>query len=244
MMFKTFVDVRVAFATLLVACVGDNSIIDPGDAQSDALLGNDASDSGVMADAGGDSGGEGGVDGSDGAPPQPYRRVFITSTTHESNFGGLAAGDAICASAASAAKLGGNWAAWLSTTTTSAASRLEHATVPYQLLDGTEIAANWTALTFGTLSAPINMDEYEKAVPMVYFTSGFAWTGTSSDGTTNTSWTDSTCSDWAFVSAGGDSQHIGACGGDSTGTSPNWTAYSCYCATAVTLSLYCIEQHP
>jgi hypothetical protein len=113
--------------------------------------------------------------------------------------------------------------------------------VPYLLLDGTQIATNWTALTFGTLSTSINMDEFEKAVPLVYYTSGFAWTGTNSDGTTNTSYTDSTCSDWTFASTLDDSQHEGACGVDNQ-TNSNWTAYASYCETAATLSFYCIEQ--
>jgi len=237
------------FFLMLVGCsgtdgtlVGDSGAPDVGNGDASA---DDVADV-VVPDAEGgfsdaaDSGMDAG-DGYDGYTLPSYRRVFITSKTYTSNFGGLSVADKACNDAATSAGLGGNWAAWLSTKATSAASRLEHATVPYQLLDGTVIATNWTALTFGTLSTAINMNEYEKAVPMVYYTSGFAWTGTNSDGTTNTAYTDSTCSDWAFVSTGDDSQHVGACGIDNQ-TNYNWTAYASYCEMAATLSFYCIEQ--
>jgi hypothetical protein len=239
--------VGACFMLGLTGCSADTFTgSDGGDAadQSDAheeslVVGLDGGD-GASADTGG-SGDVVSGDGYDGHTLPPYRRVFITSKTFSSNFGGLSVADKACSDAAKSASLGGNWAAWLSTKATSAASRLEHATVPYQLLDGTQIATNWTALTFGSLSASINMDEHEKAVPLVYYTSGFAWTGTNADGTTNTAYTDSTCSDWTYMSVSDDSQHVGACGLD-TLTNYNWTAYASYCETAAMLSFYCIEQ--
>src|SRR5262245_28339890 len=52
------------------------------------------------------------------------KAVFATSTLQDGNLGGLEGADAICATRATAALLPGTFKAWLSTTTTSAASRL------------------------------------------------------------------------------------------------------------------------
>src|SRR5262249_42934796 len=46
----------------------------------------------------------------DGVP----KRVFVTSTTHDGNLGGLDGADAICASLAANAGLSGTYKAWLS----------------------------------------------------------------------------------------------------------------------------------
>jgi hypothetical protein len=205
------------------------------DAATDAPVDPDSGD----ADAGPADSGSG--DGYDGYTLPSYRRVFLTSKTFGPNFGGLAVADKACADAAAGAGLGGNWAAWLSTKATSAASRLEHAAVPYKLLDGTEIAANWSSLTTGPLSAPIGLDENGKAVPIAYYTSGFAWTGTAADGSTSTTYTDSTCSDWTYASGSDDAAHEGACGIDNQ-TGADWTDYVSYCEAAATLSFICMEQ--
>lgn len=232
---------------LVVGCSSDTFVGgdggDPGDGAqgNDSISESDGSSDGGVNQEGSPTDGAGG-DGYDGYTLPSYRRVFITSKTYTSNFGGLSFADKACGDAATSAGLGGHWAAWLSTKVTSAASRLEHATVPYQLLDGTPIAVNWTALTFGTLMTSINMNEYGKAVPVVYYTSGFAWTGTNPDGTTSTKYTDDTCSDWTFASTSDDSQHEGACGMDSIASDAAWTAYVSYCEIAATLSFYCIEQ--
>lgn len=54
----------------------------------------------------------------------PPNIVFVTSTEHTANLGGLAGADAICAARATAAGLAGTYKAWLSTSTVSAKSRL------------------------------------------------------------------------------------------------------------------------
>jgi hypothetical protein len=221
-----------------VTYVGADSSMDPDSGDVDASVpdadGEDAYD-GEALDGVSDAGAPGDGD----SATEPYRRVFITSKSYAPNFGGLSAGDAICAAAASAAGLGGHWAAWLSDTTTSAASRLEHATVPYELVDGTVIAANWTSLIQSKLTTSINVDENNHVVPLSWppTTSGFAWTGTNADGTTMTG---STCSDWTYTGPQSGS-HSGACGLDNQ-TDGDWTAYSCYCDSDYTIALYCVEQ--
>jgi Protein of unknown function (DUF1554) len=59
--------------------------------------------------------------------------VFVTSTTHTGNLGGLDGADAICqarAESLNSAAPAGTYKAWLSTAAESAAARLTHATVP------------------------------------------------------------------------------------------------------------------
>jgi hypothetical protein len=86
-------------------------------------------------------------------------RVFVTSTRHEGNLGGIAGADAVCAARAGAAGLRGTFRAWLSDDTSSPATRFVHAPFAYVLLDGTELAASWSDLVGGGLSHHINVTE-------------------------------------------------------------------------------------
>jgi len=65
------------------------------------------------------------------------KRVFVTSTSHQGNFGGLAVADGICNARAAAASLGGSWTAWLSDGTTSAIDRIVDQ--QYWRLDGFKV---------------------------------------------------------------------------------------------------------
>ena len=123
-----------------------------------------------------------------------FKRVFVTSTTYDGNPGGLAGADAICAARAAAAGLSGTYKAWLSSSTTSAASRLTHATVPYKRTDGVTIANNWTDLTDGAIAEPITHDEFGHEISSY----GVVWTGTASDGSSLGGGFGSNdfCSDW------------------------------------------------
>jgi hypothetical protein len=153
----------------------------PGDSSS---LG-DGGDAG-SADASGDA-----SDGFDGYVGPLFRRVFITSAYVQADFGGVAGGDVLCNTAASSASLGGTWVSWTSTSGNDVASRMTHSLVPYKLLDGTLIAPNWTDLTSGTLSNPINRDEHGNLVALdagaTTYLEGVAWTATQIDGTHYTS---------------------------------------------------------
>ena len=171
-----------------------------------------------------------------------YKRVFITSTHFASNFGSLAAADSACGSAASDAGLGGSWKAWLSTSSVSAASRLTHASVPYQLVDGTQVALNWNALVSGPpLQNAIYADEQGNFVPYnSNQSSGLAWTGTSSDGSIVSN---ATCSDWTVTQdCSASTVYKGAVGRDDQ-VSSSWTSWSVTaCCTTQNFSLYCFEQ--
>ncbi len=180
------------------------------------------------------------------ATPQPtstptptYARVFVTSTTYDGNLGGLAGADAKCQS--SAASLGGTWKAWLSDTTTSAASRLVHSSIPYKSVNGSVTFANdWndliTSKSGNYLAAPINVNELGQAVPAT-----LPWTNTNPNGTANNSLnpiSDFNCSDWT---AGLD--YIQGWYGNTTSRDAYWTNYgSDMCNMG--RRLYCFEQLP
>jgi hypothetical protein len=208
----------------------DSYVVDPdaGDTQVD---GADASD--ARGDASVEAGTEAGP---------TFKRVFISSTTTESNFGGLAAADAVCSARALAAGLGGTWKAWLSTSTTSAASRLAHASVPYQLVDGTTIATSWSDLVSGAIKDPINKNENGVFVPDNSSTlAGFAWTGTMTDGTADS--IVNTCQDWTVVEDCGVSTSYHAGIGDDGVTTASWTyGAGNPCCTGTSLAFYCFEQ--
>lgn len=170
------------------------------------------------------------------------KTIFITSVgVANGGFGGLAGGDAFCASRATAAGLSGTYKAWLSTTTTSASSRLTHYTGPYKLVTGTTIANNWTDLTDGSLAAPIDRDEFG-AIKVSY-----TWTGTDESG--NSLGYD--CSGWTNTV----SSCTPACvtwWGDNSDSDCRWTRQGVLNNNCVTvgvaacsntnISLYCIQQ--
>lgn len=109
----------------------------------------------------------------------PYvpKRVFVSSTITQGAFGGLPGADARCQSAADAVSLGGVYKAWVSNATGSPSTRFTHSTLPYALLDGTQIAANWAALTSGSLSHAIDLTE------TMIIHQDYVYSGTNPDGT-------------------------------------------------------------
>lgn len=229
----------------LPACSADTFALDDGGdsgdgGQKDALVivpdGGDTDANASDGDAGPEK--DGSVEAEAGLS---FKRVFISSIKTQSNFGGLVAGDSICQSAATGAGLGGTWKAWLSTTTTSAASRLTHASGPYQLVDGTVIASNWSSLTSGVpLKNAIYLDEHGTYVPYSETTqAGFTWTGTATDGTSTTY----TCSDWTISeNCSVSTNYVGTVGTDGNVDS-RWTARGTpACCTVQVFALFCFEQ--
>jgi hypothetical protein len=105
--------------------------------------------------------------------------VFLSSILYDGNLGGLSGADAKCQGLAAAAGLPGTYKAWLSDTTSSPASRFVPSSGPYQLVNGTTIAANWADLTDGNLAAPISVTETGGGVGATDNT----WTYTRMDGT-------------------------------------------------------------
>lgn len=87
------------------------------------------------------------------------KTVFLSSTSHDGDMGGLAGADSICQGLADAAGLGGTYKAWLSDHVTDVASRFYQSTQQYRLIDGTKVADNWADLTDGTLDNPIDLIE-------------------------------------------------------------------------------------
>lgn len=256
--------ISIYLALILVGCSGAGSALtfgdggdasDPGDAQAgdgsvgDGGGGESVLDGGSDADAQGADGG----DGFDGHTLSPYRRVFITSKVYAPDFGGLAGADKICNVLATGQGLGGTWAAWLSSTTVSAASRLEHAIVPYQLLDGTVIATNWTDLTSGSIRHNIDRDETNTFVPLstTWPAYSYAWTATQANG--DVMLASLCCNDWTYASPTNGSTYEGTMGGPDTydggSADHEWTVAQsggCYGkgspeATWVA-ALYCFEQ--
>jgi hypothetical protein len=92
--------------------------------------------------------------------------VFLSSTLHDGNLGGLSGADTTCQGLADAAGLPGTYKAWLSDGINSISqgprspsSRFVRSSGPYQLVNGTTIAANWADLTDGALLAAIGVTE-------------------------------------------------------------------------------------
>lgn len=162
---------------------------------------------------------------------QPGRRVFVTSTTHNGDFGGLAGADMMCQDRADAAMLGGTWRAYMVSGTASL-SRLAHATVPYVRLDGVRVANNWTDLADESLIAPINLTELGTTA-----VGGNVWTGLSNTG----GGTNQHCDNWTY--SGGGCLGGSACGaaGEFAMTGNHWDGYYIFsCGSGY--RLYCIEQ--
>jgi len=210
--------------------------------------GSTGSGGGAGAGGGGASGGSGGSGGAAGAdagskdaPTETggvcatgaCKRVFVSSSSPAATgaFGGLAAADAFCQSAANTKQLGGSWKAWLSTSSTSASSRLLHATVPYRLLDGATVAANWVGLTSGGLSHAINVTEAGVVLPSGTILE--VWTGTTTAG----AYSGDTCNGWTDGSATPTAE-VGLTSESGAG----WTAkYRQFC-DRTNIRLYCFEQ--
>jgi hypothetical protein len=232
---------RVFYILFLVGCTADTFTGVDGDADppGDAIASETSTDGGdadaVSLDALGEtSNPEAEADTPDAPPDSPaptIRRVFVTAKTMTPDFGGLSQADGICASEAASASLGGNWKAWLSTSSTSAASRLEHATVPYKLVDGTVIAMDWTHLTSGTLLHAIDLDQHKALNSTATVATG---TDVSGNATTHT------CADWTSKTSS-----YSDTAGETTlaATDSSWTsAFNYVCSGSALVSLYCVEQ--
>lgn len=162
------------------------------------------------------------------------KRVFASSTTYNGNLGGLTGADTKCQTLADSVSLGGTWKAWLSNTTTSAASRLTQSADPYVLVDNTtKIADNWTTLTDGALDHAINLTQAGQSVA----TGSRVWTNTRLGGTIFTSTSSDVCTNWTSALSSRD----GRTGISSSFTNDDWTNAS-YNNCSNNRRLYCFEQ--
>jgi hypothetical protein len=123
-----------------------------------------------------------------------FNTVFVTSTLHTGNLGGLAGADSICQARANAAGLTGTYRAWLSSTLSSAISRMGSAR-GFVRRDGAAIADSLSSLTTeNALLNAINLTESNAVVG-----SEGVWTGTVSGGT----FSGLGCSDWISTTGSG-----------------------------------------
>lgn len=170
------------------------------------------------------------------ASPQA-KLVFITSQRYTGNLGGHEGADQKCQSSAQAANLPGIWRAWLSTYTSLADSRLAHSNVPYKLLNGVTVAANWNDLVDQTLSSPINLTETGQMIELEN-NNWNVWTNTWTSGSIYDTQSHLTCNN--FTS--NDSSLTGR-GGVSTSTDYTWTASERAGRPCnATAHLYCFQQ--
>jgi hypothetical protein len=93
------------------------------------------------------------------APPIAPNLMFVTSTTHTGNLGGLAGADAICQARAGAAGLAGTYRAWLSTTSVNANTRFGTAS-GWTRVDGKPFANTIADLGAGKIFYPPAINEF------------------------------------------------------------------------------------
>ena len=165
-----------------------------------------------------------------------YKRVFVTSTTHDGDMNdeggtGLTGADAICQAREDEQSLGGTWKAWLSTDSVAAKDRIPDS--EYRLVDGTTIVANSKAdLLDGTLDNPVAQTESGGAPP-VFFGFTHVSTGTLVDGTVDGAYH---CTAWTQ----GDGFSLARLG-DATEAGSQWT-YGGSSGCQVTWPIYCFEM--
>jgi hypothetical protein len=159
-------------------------------------------------------------------------RVFVTSTRHEGNLGGITGADAICAARADAANLQGTFLAWLSDDLSSPSTRFSRAPFPYLLLDGTLVAANWNDLTGHGIQHHIDVNELGGLADGL----GTVWTRTLGDGTPASFPLGPDCAGWTSSSSnafGTNGQHLGSL--------ELWSFFGASSCNA-RLRLYCFQQ--
>jgi hypothetical protein len=175
-----------------------------------------------------------------------FKVVFVTSEVFDGNLAGIVGGDAHCNRLAAAAGITGDFKAWLSDEFVSAAMRFAMSTVPYALVDGTEVATGWDDLIDGELLHPIDQTECGDEPPRgshsgaCYFgrTIHPVMTGTSSSGTGGIG---GNCGNWTI--SGEEPAQVVL--GDADVTNAEWT-HACGRAGPgmcdLTAALYCFEQ--
>ncbi len=168
------------------------------------------------------------------------KKVFVTKSTYNGNLGGLTGADQKCQSAADAAKLGGTFKAWLSSSTISASSRLTHAKLPYKLLNGKVVGSNWDDIVLnGYIQNPINITE--TGAPADGMETNAVWTNTNGFGNIFSQYT--SCNNWTYGPEyiSGSDPYSGK-SGMMNSNSAWWTADNYTSSCARKSRLYCFEQ--
>jgi hypothetical protein len=126
------------------------------------------------------------------------KTVFVTSTTYNGNLGDIAGALVECNERARTAGLIGFYRPWLATSSSeNPANSMTRATVPYVRTDGAVVADNWADLTDGTLSNPIDHDEFGNDLSATVLLASAVWSNVRPDGTTLFSPPDFHCNFWS-----------------------------------------------
>lgn len=164
--------------------------------------------------------------------------AFLTAAGFTGDLGGLNGADAKCQAEAQAAGLSGTYMAWLSTDAQSPSTRFTQSTGPYQRVDGATVAADWSALTSGTLEKAIDLTATgEQNV------NEFVWTFTHIDGTPARDTDGDDCNGWIT-----DAQEGTGSVGISSGLDSIWTLFdpddppACDGEVTGLPRLYCFQQ--
>ena len=148
---------------------------------------------------------------------QDFNLVFLTSATYATDLGGVFNYDVECNNAASAAGIndtdlnGTRFVAWLSDSSSTAATRIGGTARGFVRLDGKPVADTMAGLLAGAIMNPISIDETGTEVP-----NSAVMTGTLPDGTALTT---ANCSDW-FSNSG-----LARAGRSSAGPQ-TWTSFT------------------
>lgn len=165
--------------------------------------------------------------------PKNPRRLFVTSTLHTGNLGGLAGADSICEARAAEAGLGGRWSAFLSDSSQAAMDRGAESDA-WLLVSRRELVFRNNSGFLLPAKASIT-DERGNAVP-----GGWAWTGTLVDGSPDTA---DHCDRWT----NGGQDRFGAVGDPVRmvpDDSPRWMHVPGALRCSSPARLYCMEQDP
>jgi hypothetical protein len=168
------------------------------------------------------------------AKSNSVKLVFVTSTEHAGNLGGLSGADAICqerADNATPSPLPGTYKAWLATndivsgpTSRFSADRLS----PYIRTDGMLVAKDWSDLVDGVLVAPIEITENGDIS-----NESSVWTAVQTSGDGGEIFD---CNGWTSSSSSHSGQQ-----GTSRVAGPRWTEHSID-TCELTRALYCFQQ--
>ncbi len=168
------------------------------------------------------------------------KTVFLTSTTHDGNLGGLDGADAICQGLADAAGIGvtRNYRAWLASGDGSPDTLFMRSARPYVRRDGATVADDYTDLItcdaaspFSCLQNPINVTE--ENAELVGFRP--VWTNVLPSGSIHGVFSQDNCFFWTadlFFGRAGIASH----------TTAGWTAAGAGFECGGAAHLFCFEQ--
>ena len=160
----------------------------------------------------------------------PAKRIFVTSTTFTGDLGGLASADASCNERASAARLTGEYVAFLSDSERSANDRMSKQG-QFLTTTGMPIANNYEDLTDNALAIAINNDEMGTFVEV----DTCVWTGSAANGEIGAG--EPNCNNWMSSAQANE-----GLAGSSETPDFGW-AIGCFrISCAGPARLYCVEQ--